>query len=344
MPKKFLCGVANLFYYDGSENLVFQSRTMIDTALEVSISNENIKSGQGNAQQFIYFHSPELSLTATESQFNLEMLASSVGSSITTGTQVWTDETVTLGVAGVGTVTKTPVTTNGGATIYGWYTDANGVTTRVEFTGSNFSPAGGTQGDVGCIRYYNTDNAARSLTVNGNFIPSVGKVVLDAQLFSGDSVTSSSLIGKILVEIPTATMMGTASLSLTSGGVSNTPINFMALASQLPGCTNSGVYAYIKEQIFDSQWYDNVFALAMADDTLALTAGTSPLTVDVYAVPYTGSAFKPPYSDITWATDNAGVFTVVDGVLTFVGAGTATLTFTITGKPAVSGQATITAS
>lgn len=344
MAKKFLCGVANFWYYDGSENLVFQSKTMLTNALEVSISNEAIKAGQGNALQMLYFHSPELKITAEESQFNLDMIASSVGSSIATGSNVYWEETLTLGAGGATTVSKTPVSTNGG-TIYGWWTNTStGVTTRVTFTGSNTTVSGGTLGDVGCMRYYYTDAATRSLTINGNFIPSVGKIVLEAQLFSGDSLTSSSLIGKVFIEIPKASMMGTVKLNLSASGVSNTPIDFMALASTPSGCSNSGVYAYVKEQIFSSNWYDNVISLVSIPDPLTLSTATSPKTVTIYAIPATGSAFIPPTADLTITSSDATKFTVSGLTLTKVAVGTANLNYSITAKPSIAGQTIVTVS
>ena len=347
MPKKFLCGVADLYYYDNNENIIFQSKTMISNAIEVTIDSTAINAGKGNSKQMVYFHTPDMSVKAEEAQFNLDMIAASVGSSITTGTNIWYEETITLGAGGSGTATKTPVTTNGGATIYGWFTKADDSVVRVTFTGSNFTVAGGVSGDVGCLRYYYTEASARSLTVNSNFIPSVGKLVLDAQLFSGDSVSTSSLVGKILVEIPKALMMGTASLNLTSSGVSNTPIDFTVLSASVAGCTGSGVYAYVKEHIFGSNWYDNVIQIAMTEDPYTLTTATSPHQMVVMAIPQTGSAFQltgSQLSDLTWTSSDIAKFTVsASGTITKVATGTGlTLTAEITAKNTVKDTASIT--
>lgn len=345
MPKKFLCGVADLFYYDGNENLIFQSKTMLTNAIEVSIDNTPINAGKGNSKQMVYFHTPDMMVNAEEAQFNLDMIAASVGSSVTTGTQVWYEETITLGAGGTGTATKTPVTTNGGATIYGWWTKADGTVVRVTFTGSNFTVAGATTGDIGCLRYYYTDSASRSLTINSNFIPNVGKLVLDAQLFSGDSVSTSSLIGKVLVEIPKALMMGNASLNLTSSGVSNTPINFTVLSASVAGCSGSGVYAYIKEQITGSNWYDNVIALSAIPDPVTVTTGTPTQQLTVYAIPSTGSAFIPPVADLTFVSAAPATATVsAGGLVTKVANGSTTVTVSITAKNTIKDTTAVTVS
>lgn len=347
MPKKFLCGVADLYYYDNNENIIFQSKTMINNAIEVTIDSTPINAGKGNSKQMVYFHTPDMTVKAEEAQFNLDMIAASVGSAITTGTNIWYEETITLGSGGSGVATKTPVTTNGGVTVYGWFTKADGTVVRVTFTGSNFTVAGATTGDVGCLRYYYTESAARSLTVNSNFIPSVGKLVLDAQLFSGDTVSTSSLVGKILVEIPKALMMGTASLNLTSSGVSNTPINFTVLSASVAGCTGSGIYAYIKEHVFGSNWYDNVTTIAMTEDPFTLTTANSPHQMVVIAIPTSGSAFQlspTQLADLTWTSSDPTKFTVsASGAITKVAVGTGlTLTAKITAKTSVQDTSAIT--
>ena len=52
---------------------------------------------------------------------------------------------------GAGTVVKTPVGFLGSSTAYGWVTDVDGITTRVAFTGSNFTLPGGSLNDVVCV-------------------------------------------------------------------------------------------------------------------------------------------------------------------------------------------------
>ena len=338
--KKFLVGVANIYYYNTNSQLVFQSKTMLDTAIEVSTDSTNINGGQGNALQYIYFHTPEMSLTLTETQFNLGMLGSNVGSDLNIGTNVWVDEEVTLGAGGAGTVVGTPLVTPDESTIiYGWVTNAEGDTVRVEFTGQGFTLPGGAEGDVVCVRFYENNTAAKSIDINANFVPAVGRLVMEAQLASSNSgkVQDSSIIGKVQFEINRAQLSGAQSIEMSSSGVSQTPLTAMALAddNRISGCTGAGVYGKITEVIDGANWYDTVFALAATNADIDLEVSETE-KINLFAVPRQGNSFMPPYEDITFATGDAGVATVdADGIVTAVGAGETIISATITEKDSV---------
>jgi hypothetical protein len=344
MSKKFIVGVANAYYYDTSSNLIFESKTMLDDSIEITTGNTEIRGGQGNGLQFVYYHTSAFSVTLTETQFKLEMIAASVGASIITGNDVWTDEEVTLGGGGAGTVLGTPkVTPDATSTIYGYVRQTDGTVTRVTFTGSNFTLAGGTSGEVVCVRYYVADAASRSVTISSNFIPKVGRLVLDAQLGSNDSVTSDSIIGKIQIEIPRAQLSGASTISMTADGVANQPLTAMATEYQSTGC-GTGRYAKITEIITNANWYDNVKGLYVADADVDLVVGGSDQTLDVIAIPYHGEPFTAPLADLTFASSDATKATVGlhTGVCHAVAAGSSTITITITAKPAVSANALVT--
>jgi len=349
MAKRFLVGVANIFaYHKTTGNELFTSRTMIDTAIEISTDSTNINGGVGNALQYIYFHTPELSLTLTETQFNLGMIASNVGSDITTGGDIWDEETVVLGVAGAGVITATPIIQPdiAGAVIYGWVTDAAGITTKVTFTGSNFTLAGGTDGETVCVRYYTNNSSIRVVTIPANFIPASIRLVMECSLASSDDVSAAggSIIGKIQFEINTAQLSGAQSIEMSSSGVSQTPLTAMALASPsgVGGCIGSSVYGTIKEVIAGANWYDNVYALAITNGEIDIT-GVGTETLEVIAIPIQGTAFiVPDYTDLTFTSLDLAVATVAaTGVITGVAAGDTSVTVGITAKASVDDAAAI---
>jgi hypothetical protein len=345
--KKFLCGVANLFFYSSTEDLIFQSKTMISDAIEITVENTPITGGQGNAQQFIYYHSSKMNITAEDIQWNLSYLAAQLGTSVVTSTNVYFEENITLGAAAAGTVTNTPVSALGSATIYGWVTHSDGQSEKVQFSTKTFTSALGAENDVVCVRYYMANTAAQSVEIPANIVPSSGRLVLEANLYSSESgaVDGSTLIGKCQFIIPSAQLTGQVNVNLSSSGVSNTPLNFVALASTVAGCTAAGIYGYIKEVITTSHWYDNCYAICLIDDTIPLTAATSPKTLVVYAIPSSGSAFIAPNADLdfvsgTPATATAGLHT---GIITFAQAGSTIISIAITAKPTVTTQCTISA-
>ena len=106
--KKFLVSTANVYGYDSDDNLLFVGTTLMDSSIETTLSNTDVRAGQGNQLQYIYYHTAEMNITINEAQFSLPYLALNVGSSIVTGAKVWTTEDVTV-TAGAGTVQGTPL-------------------------------------------------------------------------------------------------------------------------------------------------------------------------------------------------------------------------------------------
>jgi hypothetical protein len=111
--KKFLCGVADAYFYSTDQVLLFSAKTMLDTAIEINVSNTEIRGGKGDTLLYNYFHSSNLNVTLTDAQWNLSAVAANIGEDIATSTSVWTEENVTLGGGGAGTVTGT-------VTVYGY--------------------------------------------------------------------------------------------------------------------------------------------------------------------------------------------------------------------------------
>jgi hypothetical protein len=344
VDKRFICGVGRTFNYDSNGVLLWVGKTLINSAIDITTASQELRAGLGNTLQMVYFHSGALSLTQEEQQFNLAMIASTVGSSIVTGADVWEEETVAL-TGSSGTVVGTPKAPLGGTPIYGWATLSDGTYERFTFSSKTVTLVGQATGNV-CVRYYKADAAARKITINSNFIPAVVRTVVEAQLFSGDpnELSTSTLIGNVQVEIPRLQLDGTAQINLTSGGVSSTPIKGNALESAVAGCS-TGTYATITEIIDSANWYDNVTLLSMVDDTLPLTAGTSPITLTVWAIPSVGQAFIADNSLLTFTSGTPATATVGEntGIVTFAQAGSTVITIVITGKTSVGMTCTIAA-
>ncbi len=341
--KKFLVSTANVYGYDSDDNLLFVGTTLMDSSIETTLSNTDVRAGQGNQLQYIYYHTAEMNITINEAQFSLPYLALSVGSAITTGAEIWKTETVTV-TNGAGTVSGTPLPVSN-TTLYGWVNDKNDNVERVTFSGSSFTMSDNTyNGDV-CVRYYTTDAAARKVTLYADMLPSTIRLVMEAQLCSSDSTTNR--IGTLQVEVPKASMTGAFTLSMTPDSVAQTPLSVRAL-SYTPksngGCTaNRPVYAEIREILFDRNWYDNVTALAIEGGDFSLTTGATK-ALKIFAIPNDGTAaFLVSPSEITFASDTVSEATVDNsGTVTGVAAGNATIKATITGKEEIDANVVVT--
>lgn len=314
--RKFLTSVADVYAYDGNDNIVFTAKTLLDSSIEVSLGSAPVRGGRGNQLQYIYYHTGEMKFTLTDTQWNLGMLASTIGSDYETG-NFYDEETITV-TAGSGTVTNTPLAFTG-TTIYGWATSPLGVTQKITFTGKVFNVTGAETSGLWCVRYYTANTTSgQSITIKANMIPKVVKLVMETQLNSSDVTTNK--IGVVQVIAPTVTLSGAFSVSMKSDGVSNTPLTGTALAYTPTGgtdaCTNDPYYAKIVEIIDNTYWYSNVVGLAIAGGDFTLASGSATKTLSVWAVPSIGGAFLVDNSLLDFAISGSLVGNITVGLHT----------------------------
>lgn len=341
--KRFLTSVADAYAYDENDVLLFVAKTLLDSSIETTLGNTDVRAGRGNQLQYVYYNTAEMSISITDAQWNLDLIANNVGADIVTGNNIYTEETLTLGVSGAGTVTGTPLAIQG-TTIYGWIKHLGSDTIeRVTFTGQNFTSSVGAENDVVCIRYYALDSASRSVTIPANIVPKIVRLVLVAQLNSSDEATN--VIGEVQITVPSATLTGAFSIAMTPDGVASTPLTARALASDdlaTGACSDEPIYAKITEVVYNANWYDNVIALAIEGGDFSIGTGESKQLV-VYAIPSTGAPFQPPVADLTFASDTPATATVsATGLVEYVGAGTTTVKASITAKATIDANVVVT--
>lgn len=348
MTKKFIFSVADVYFLDDSTGEeIFRGNTLIDSSVAMKLSVVDVRGGKNAPLLASFFHSGEFSAQINDAQFNLSYLSSAVGSTVQTSSNIFKVETVTLGVGGAGTITGTPLALPGATTIFAWVVLPDQSVEKVTMTGSNFTAATGTNGQVVCVRYYSLDAATTYLTINSELVPRIGHLVMEASLNSSDSALGK--IGKITIDIPKFQINADFSIQLKSDGVASLPISGRALRSEnleSAACSNVPVFATIKETIDGANWYDNVSSLAFSGGDFGITAATSPKTPVVYAIPATGAAFIPPVADLTFTSATPAVCTVGanTGVVSYVGNGTSLLKVVITAKNTIEANAVVTGS
>lgn len=326
--RKFLTSVADVYAYDSSDQLVFTAKTLLDSSIEVSLGNAPVRGGRGNQLQYIYYHTGEMKFTLTDTQWNLAMLAATVGEDLAGQADYYQQETIAVSAAGSGTLNDTAKAFTG-TTIYAWGTDPNGITYNgtVGTGGTVFQASGATSFTAGnwCVRYYTTNlTEGRSFTITANMIPKVVKLVMETQLNSADVTTNK--IGIVQIIAPTVTLSGAFTISMKSDGVANTPLTGTALAyTGAPGtdaCSSEPYYAKVIEIIDDTDWYDNVYALSISGGDFSLGTFESE-TLTVFGIPTNGTSFIIPNNYLTFASSSLVPIVVVSasGVVT---AGSAT--------------------
>lgn len=352
---KILAGVADARFYNSSGTLVFQGKTLIDDSITATTNKTEVRGGKGNQLLATYYHTAGLAFKITDAQWNLSMLAAAVGTSVASNTSVYAEETVAV-TSGAGSVLGTPLTVQGG--LYGWVqlpdlTSAGvAITTtneKVTFSNTRDFTLGVNSTYTGnvCVRYYATNAAATYIDIPANITPAIGRLVLDAQLITGNAATTS-VIGKAEFIVPSFQLSGAFAISMTAGGVSSTPIDGVAQADNTlntGACTESPTYCKVIEILDSVYWYDNVYALAISGGDFALTSATSPRTISVLAIAPGTAPFIPPVADLTFSSGTTAKATIGTntGVVSWVASGgTSLLHVYITAKSTIEDSATVT--
>lgn len=331
--KKFIPSVADIFAYDENENLLFRGITLIDSSFDLKLAMQEVRGGRNAALQYVYYHSPDLSIKISDCQWSLDYLAKTTGSNVTVGNSVYVQEEVVL-TSGAGTVIAQPLSQPGDSSVlYGWVTDSAGTVGTVVFTGKNFTY--GSTSQTVCVRFYATNSASRSVQINANILPSTVKLIMYAQLSSPD--VSSTVLGELQIVVPRASLSGNFSISLKMDTVSTTSIDMKALAYRDPsgsgGCSTVDYFAKVTEIVTSAVWSDDVVGISILGDNIRALTHPATLQLSVRAVTSQGYVFTPPYADLTFASSTGGTATVNSaGLVTTVASGATTISATITAK------------
>ncbi len=283
---KFLVSIADVRAYDlTTQDQLFQAKALVDSAVEVTLANTPVRAGRGNSLKYLYWHTAEMKISVVDAQWNLDFIALNTGKLITSSSNLYSEESVTL-VAGVATVTGTPLAIPGATPIYGWVTMPNGDVKKVTFTGQVASAIPGATTEKVCVRYWNNDSSARQIVIPANIVPKQMRLEMDIQV--ADNTSTSNIVGKVELIVPTAIASGAFTLNLKPDAVSTTPLNLTALATSVTvdGCNNDDVYAYLVEQINGAVWYQGLSAIAVADGDFTLDSSpVTTKTLTVWGVP-----------------------------------------------------------
>jgi hypothetical protein len=344
--KLFLVGAADVRIYEDAQksSLVAVGKSMVNTSITTSVSENEIRGGRTNALQYAFKHSQNAEVTITNTQWSPVLLSKTLGATLTMGFDIRKEESLTVSTGTV-TVTNTPVGSEGGSA-RGWYT-YDGVSYSGIFSGKVLTVDGAVpNASVICVSYYYTDSSVTTLTVPANFIPKIVYVEMEANLATSEA-GAGGIVGTAIITIPALQLDGAVTLNMTSDGYSETPLSGKALAytpvsGQGNACATSDVYFYISQYIFNSNWYDGL-------TNIAIVGGESELEIDdaiqlsVWGFNQYGSFQVPDYTDITFESSSEAVATVsATGVVTALTAGTTIITATVTDAPTNIDTTTIT--
>ena len=290
----FIAGVGDveLFRYLGTANQkVLVSKTLVDSSINLSVSLEDIRAGQGAKLYGRYAHSSGMTMKLTDAMFRMDFLAANVG-----------EDTVLGGSAVETTANAIKVAADGTVDISGFnpqkiYPEAKNIVIWAALKGSTdfaiinvaddadlskvpVSPF--VAGDEICIRYIKSNAAGETLTIPANFIPDTLVAVLTAPLFAGGTTKdggASTKVGKLTSTIPIVMLNGMTDLSMSRTGASQMTLEGSALAVESENCEEEGYYAIISKVLTDDKITDGLKKIGVAEFDDRASALAYPLTV-----------------------------------------------------------------
>lgn len=345
MAKGLIAGSANVDFFDPSNNnLMASSKTLIDSGLNMAITGEEARGGQGNILLGKYYHDSSFGLTLTDQIWDLNYLAMNCGGSITAGSDIITLEQYTVATENQIEVTQAPVAFTPTSGVIGWYKLSHEADDAYkQFVIDPDTKKGTvtnlTAGSIVCVKYVTNSSTARKFVVNADYIPSIVHAVMTISLFkagtTAETLTSSAKIGEIIVDIPNFQLEGAQDFSLTSSGIASVALSGSALATFTgnAGCSDHGYYAIITENIFNQSEWDNVISLVVANGNMEFSATAETKKIQVYKLFNNGT--QPALVDnakLTFTVNGSSV-SCDDGIVTAIAEGTSTIEIVATDAP-----------
>ena len=327
----FLAGVADAEIFKGKD-LFATAKTLIDSSITIGVSAEDIRAGKGAKLYGKYFHTSTFDLKLSDAMFKLEYIAANVGAEIQLGGEVFTMEEIelTAGSHNISELSRKPVPMAANNPIYLYVKKANentGVFETITVTEGKFNIV---EAGKYCVKYLYTNEAARKIEVNANFIPDTLSIYLTANLYSGDvaDVGTGTRAGTITIKVPRFLLSGSQEIAMSMTGAANTPLEGSALATKGEGCDGEGIYAEIIE-VIESRTLENLVSIMIEgkNDALELEVDES-AALSIYGryqdtVP---ALLNGSFESLKFTSSAPDIATVEAGVVTAKSTGTATIT------------------
>lgn len=309
MAKYFLgsVGKAEAFKRDpasGKMELVFVSKTLTDSGLNISTTKDDIRAGQGAPVQFSFYHDPSVEITLTDVLWKKEYLAAQLGANFEAFTKDYVTKEVSF-TNGAATLTEVinKMEFPCGESYMAWGAKKGSdewATIEVGKDGKTLTLGGAYQGMSGtfCVRYLGTVTNAKRAEITSTIIPEELYLIITAPIFAGDACSASKgkAAGHITFDVPRFVLNGSQEFSMNMSSNQTMSLAGTALASESSDCdAQGGRLLNIIEVIDNENWTDSIETLVVDEETLV--KGAIPC---VYGILDDGSLAKVPNSLITF--------------------------------------------
>lgn len=357
-PTLYSVGVGDFIAYQDGK-LVAMGKFDTETNMEFTASYLDIRAGKRGKLVARYAHSSNATFSIIAANYSPEIYAASMGGGDPKdGGCLPMEESATMNVRNI-TLKYTPVSRGDiGAKVWIRYNGefigaltATGKTVAIpssddDTVGNSAAWSKIPNGASVCAVYMYTNAAASTVTMPAEVNPAIWHIWVDIDLVADKS--GSGVVGRQVIEIPLAQLSPEQTINATMDGYSQSKVSGVMLADKSANtnaCGGQGVYAYITTEIFDKQWYDDIFELVNDPDNMEIV-GVGSATVKLLGLKNNGS-FAFIGTDVY---DGSSTSTTEDGKVHFVfddGDSGATFNYTtgvVSVSPAVGSakQATLT--
>lgn len=334
MAKKyFLASVANVDAFrneNGVLNHVLSARTLTDSSIGFSSTQEEVRAGQGAKLYGRFNHDTSMTLSLTDAMFDLNYIRLQIGAeNITDGATIIKNDSAATYNNGTLTLSEVPQAIGNAcgldaiviwAHAHGCDSTAQDVSITLSATqaGSKtitisneadkaaFEAIADPVDHSICAEYFVLDssNQTEAIRLVANYIPAELVIIMRAQLFAGEAGATSNgtAAGYVTVKVPRFQLDGSFDLSMAMSSASTFALNGTALAVEDGTCDGAGVYGEITVN-YTSEGAIAYKAIFIDNDTVHV--GTD-LPV-VYGVQSSGAIVKLAIPDNVAATDTTWV-------------------------------------
>lgn len=309
MAKKYFLGsvgTAEAFRKVGDRlELVFRSKTLTDSGINISTTKDDIRAGTGAPIQFSFYHDPSVEITLTDVIFDRAYVEAQLGARFNRNGIAYTSEDNEGELGTTYTLKKHAEALTlgcGGDEVLVWYSEKGQDNWR-RVAAEDWDSASDTvsnlkETQVYCFRYLSNDANAWIAEISSEMIPDELFLVITAPVFSGDACSASAgtSAGTITYEIPRFKLNGAQDFTMNMSSNQTMSLSGTALASE-SGCEITGSKLLrIIVQYKDEQWYDEAVRL-MSDEEFE-NVGEEP---HIYAVYKNGTASLIPNSNLDFS-------------------------------------------
>ena len=333
MAKKyFLASVANVDAFrneSGILNHVLSARTLTDSSIGFSSTQEEVRAGQGAKLYGRFNHDTSMTLSLTDAMFDLNYIRLQIGAeNITDGATIIKNDSAATYSSGTLTLSEVPQAIGNAcgldaivvwAHAHGCDSSAQDVSITIPASSAAKTISITNAADQAaleaiadpvdntiCAEYFVLDqsNQTEAIRLVANYIPAELVIIMRAQLFAGEAGATSNgtAAGYVTVKVPRFQLDGSFDLSMAMSSASTFALNGTALAVEDGTCDGAGVYGEITVN-YTSEGAIAYKAIFIDNDTVK--AGTD-LPV-VYGVQSSGAIVKLAIPDNVSATDTTWV-------------------------------------